>query len=167
MLIAQDLAIDDPPTLRADDDLDFAMRTFGKLNIEEIPVVDPEDTTHPLGVLVRHEVIKAYNQAVTEDDLAESASSRIRASAGRRVTETLGGYVLEEIEVPPSMCGRNLGELDFRSHTNCQVLLISTGREREVGEQAHFLPERDTVLDAGNRILVFGKHIDVQKLRNA
>ncbi len=167
VLIAQDLAIDDPPTLRGDDDLDFAMRTFGKLNIEEIPVVDPEDPSRPLGVLVRHEVIKAYNQAVTEDDLAESASSRIRASAGRRVTETLGGYVLEEIEVPIGMCGRNLGELDFRSHTQCQVLLISTGREREVGEQAHFLPERDTVLDAGNRILVFGKHDDVQKLRNS
>lgn len=163
VLIAQDLAIVDPPTLRGDDDLDFAMRTFGKLNIEEIPVVDPEDPTRPLGVLVRHDVIKAYNRAVVEDDLAESASSRIRSSMGRRVTETLGGYVLEQLDVPVGMRGRSLGDLDFRSDTRCQVLLV---RPAGTGEEGFHLPERGTVLDRGDAILVFGKREDVRRLRN-
>ena len=165
VLIAQDMALDSPPTLRSDDDLDFAMRTFGKQNIEEIPVMDPEDPSRPIGLLVRHDVIKAYNRAVLEDNLAESASSRIQASmGGRRVTETLGGYVLEEIEAPVSMRGRSLGELDFRGQTRCQVLLLR--RKGGDGDGAFELPARDTVLGEGDNLLVFGKSGDVQRVRN-
>ena len=36
--------VEDPdyPTVRPNDDLDFAMRLFGRYNVEEIPVVAPD-----------------------------------------------------------------------------------------------------------------------------
>lgn len=163
LLIAQDMAITDPPTLRSDENLDDAMRAFGRLNIEEIPVVDPADPGRPIGLLVRHDVITAYNQAIVEDDLAGSVSRRIEASLSSRVTETLGGHVLVEMEVPPSMRGRSLSELDFRGRTGCQVLLLRRGEQ--AGEAAFALPEAGRALAAGDTMLVFGRREDVQRLR--
>ena len=164
LLIAQDMAVADPPTLLPDDDLDAAMRAFGRLNIQEIPVVAAEDPRRPIGLLVRHTVINAYNQAVLELDLADGASSRMTSSLGQRVTETLGGYQLVEMEVPHGMRGRSLGDLDFRGRTGCQVLLIR--RAGQLGEGAFALPDGATPLAPEDTMLVFGSRADVQRLRN-
>ena len=164
VLIAQDLALADPPLLRPDDDLDFAMRQFGRNNVEELPVVSLEAPDLPVGILVRHEVIKAYNEAIAEDDLEASAAGRIESSLGRRLTETLGGYVLLQTEVPAEMLGRTLGELDFRRKYNSQVLLLCHGGDSE--ENQYSLPESGTRLSAGDRILIFGRREDVHRIRN-
>ena len=49
-------------TVRPDDDLNTALGKFTSLNVDELPVVDPEDHGKLLGVLRRKEVIAAYNR---------------------------------------------------------------------------------------------------------
>jgi CBS domain-containing protein len=164
VLIAQDLAMDDPPVVHPDDDLDFAMRQFERSHTEELPVVDPAEPGKPIGSLVRHELIKAYNQAIAEDDMTASAAGRMEASLGRRMTETLGGFVLLQAEVPAEMQGRTLAELDFRSKYKSQVLLVCHSDGTDQG--GYTLPERSTRLEAGDRILVFGPRKDVARIRN-
>ena len=158
-----DVATTDFPTVTLDDDLDFAMRQFGKSNIEEIPVVDAEDPSRPLGTLVRLDVINAYNRAMLSEDLAGGVSSRMQASVQSQVTETLGGFVLNECVVPYEMQGKTLRELDFRSRFNTQVVLVCS---KDAGGTSYELPESDTVLRSGDRILLFGSRQDVAKVRN-
>ena len=160
VIIAQDIALADPPTLRADDDLDFAMREFGRVNLEEIPVVSADAPRVPIGTLARHDLIQAYNRAILEADLAGGAAGRIEASLAHKVTETIGGYVLVQADVPAEMQGRTLAELDFRSQYNSQVLLVS-GKDDE-----YALPERNTRLSEGDRILLFGRRQDVSRILN-
>ncbi len=45
-----------------DDDLNVAMRKFTALNIDELPVLDPNDTGKLVGMLRRKETIGAYNR---------------------------------------------------------------------------------------------------------
>ncbi len=164
VLIALDVATTDFPTVTLDDDLDFAMRQFGKSNIEEMPVVDAEDPTRPLGTLIRHDVIQAYNRAMLSEDLAGGVSSRVQSSVKSHVSETLGGFVLSECVVPHEMEGKTLRELDFRSRFHTQVVLVCTSPEG--GEACYELPERETVLRAGDRLLLFGTPANVAKVKN-
>lgn len=49
-------------SVRPDDDLNVAMKKFTALNLDELPVLSPEDDSRLLGMLRRKETIAAYNQ---------------------------------------------------------------------------------------------------------
>ena len=49
-------------TVTPEDDLNTALTRFTALNIDELPVIDPNDEQRILGVLRRKETINAYNQ---------------------------------------------------------------------------------------------------------
>lgn len=49
-------------SLRPDDDLNTAMRKFTALNLDELPVLDPNEKGKLLGMLRRKETIAAYNR---------------------------------------------------------------------------------------------------------
>lgn len=54
-----------------DDDLNTALTRFTALNIDELPVVSPDDSQKILGVLRRKETINAYNQKRIEHNQIE------------------------------------------------------------------------------------------------
>jgi CIC family chloride channel protein len=55
-------------TVQASDDLNTALGKFTSLNVDELPVVDPENNGKLLGVLRRKEVIAAYNRRRLEHE---------------------------------------------------------------------------------------------------
>ena len=59
---AEDLMITNIISVVPEDDLNTAMERFTMLNIDELPVLDPDDSTILLGMLRRKETIEAYNQ---------------------------------------------------------------------------------------------------------
>ena len=63
ILIAQDIADTDPPVLHPGHTLNDAMARFGKRDSEQLPVVNP-DTRELLGIVLRSDVINAYNRAL-------------------------------------------------------------------------------------------------------
>src|SRR6185312_15905870 len=48
------------------DDLNTALRKFTELNLDELPVIDPNNSTRLLGMLRRHDVIDCYNRKLSE-----------------------------------------------------------------------------------------------------
>lgn len=58
-------------TVTPEDDLNTALTRFTSLNIDELPVVSPDDSQKILGVLRRKETIAAYNRRRLEHKLAE------------------------------------------------------------------------------------------------
>ncbi|QDV23323.1 H(+)/Cl(-) exchange transporter ClcA [Aureliella helgolandensis] len=58
-------------TLTPEDDLNAALTRFTALNIDELPVVSPEDSQKILGILRRKETIAAYNRRRLEHMLTE------------------------------------------------------------------------------------------------
>ncbi len=63
---ARDVMISNFYRVSPDDDLNVAMQQFTTLNVDELPVIDPENPTKLLGFLGRKETIAAYNRRILE-----------------------------------------------------------------------------------------------------
>jgi CIC family chloride channel protein len=66
LAVARDVMITKLVSVVPDDDLNTALQRFTALNLDEMPVLDPEDAGHLLGMLRRKEAIAAYNRRLME-----------------------------------------------------------------------------------------------------
>ncbi len=148
--------------LREDDTLDCAMRQLGMRTFEELPVLPPGESMVPVGTIQRQDVIQAYNKEILKVDLAGSVSARIEDAAKLRSWQTVGGYILAQMEVPPHFCGMPLESLRLRQEHGVQIILIDRAGDRS--ESRFAFPTRDTVLGPADRIIVFGRREDVTAL---
>ena len=64
LVLAYDLATRPALTVTPEDTLHTALRRMTELNIEEIPVVQPDDSTAMIGVLSRRELTSAYTSLI-------------------------------------------------------------------------------------------------------
>lgn len=148
--------------LREDDTLDAAMRQLGKGNYESLPVLPAGDAMTPVGIINRQDVINAYNKEITRVDMTGELSSSIQSASKLRTWETIGGYVLAEVEAPPHLCDRSLESLRLRQERGVQIILVE--RSAQTGDRRYVLPRRDTMLFHGDRLILFGQRENVDSL---
>ncbi len=65
LILAVDLATSPVFTVTPEDDLHTALRRFTHKNIDELPIVDVEDSRRVIGMLSRKDVIAAYHDRIT------------------------------------------------------------------------------------------------------
>ncbi|MFQ5599107.1 MAG: chloride channel protein [Candidatus Krumholzibacteriia bacterium] len=158
IVIAEDLMSRQVLFVREDDTLDCAMQQFGKRPFRELPVLPAGETMVPVGTIRRHDVINIYNREIVRLDLAGSVSARISSTNKLRTWETIGDYVLVQVEAPPHLCRQPLRFLHLRQKRGVQIILI----ERNEGPGNRFVfPTRETMLNPGDRIIVFGHRENV------
>jgi CIC family chloride channel protein len=63
-VLATDLATRPVITVTPRDDLHTALKRLTELNLDEIPVVDPEDSSRLIGLLARRELVSAYSAQI-------------------------------------------------------------------------------------------------------
>ncbi|MBD3162467.1 MAG: CBS domain-containing protein [Candidatus Eisenbacteria bacterium] len=160
--IAEDIMTRPVLFVREEDTLDYAMHQLGKGNFEELPVLPSGTSMRPIGTIQRHDVIKAYNKEITRVDLPGSMSASLHSASRMRMWETVGGYVLAQVEAPPHLCGRPLESLRLRQEHGVQVILIE--RSAESGDSRFTLPRRDTILTPGDRVILFGQRDSLRAL---
>ena len=161
LVVADDAAEHNFFALYEDDGLDKAMRAFGARNLDELPVVSREDG-RPVGSLWKRDLIAAYNREILKADLAGSVGSRLASVRGSRHIETLGEYVLVEVETPPAFFGKTFGELGLRQNYGVQVILVNRA---ETASDAYEFPSGKTVVGPGDRLLLLGRREDVDRIR--
>lgn len=64
LAVARDVMVTKIVSVAPDDDLNTALQRFTALNLDELPVLDPNDEGKLLGMLRRKETIAAYNQSL-------------------------------------------------------------------------------------------------------
>ena len=64
-VLATDIAVSPVLTVIPQDDLHKALRRLTQKNIDEVPVVDPEDSGHIIAILSRRDINTAYHDRVT------------------------------------------------------------------------------------------------------
>lgn len=62
LLIAEDLMTSDVVTVTPEEPLNEVIRKFSLIRVEQLPIVDPADSTRVLGFLSHQEVLDAYNR---------------------------------------------------------------------------------------------------------
>jgi len=73
LTIAQDVMVTKVISVTPEDDLHTALQRFTLRNIDELPVVDPENPKQLLGMLRRKEAIAVYNQQLSEAEKSRQA----------------------------------------------------------------------------------------------
>ncbi len=73
LAVARDVMVTSILSVTPEDDLNTAFRRFTRLNLDELPVLDPDDPARLIGMLRRKETIAYYNRRLmdlkhTEDD---------------------------------------------------------------------------------------------------
>lgn len=66
LALARDVMVTNIVSVNTEDDLNTALRRFTALNLDELPVLDPEDPQRLLGMLGRKEAIAFYNRQISE-----------------------------------------------------------------------------------------------------
>ncbi len=66
LAVARDVMTSNFVSVAPEDNLNTALKRFTSLNLDEIPVIDPDDSGRLLGMLRRRETIGAYNQRLME-----------------------------------------------------------------------------------------------------
>jgi CIC family chloride channel protein len=69
LIVAEDIAVKDVITTHPDENLNEVMKKFGRLNIEEIPVMEREGSQNVIGMVKRKDVIDAYNREMITREL--------------------------------------------------------------------------------------------------
>ncbi|MBN1882546.1 MAG: chloride channel protein [Deltaproteobacteria bacterium] len=70
LIVAEDIAAKDVITTHPDENLSDVIKKFGRLNIEEIPVMEREGSRKVVGMIKRKDVIEAYNREMLTRELA-------------------------------------------------------------------------------------------------
>jgi len=165
VVVAGDLVGSTPPTVTPDDDLDTVMQILGHADLEEIGVVDPEDSRALVGTVTSQHTIDAYNTEVLRRDLAGGISSTVGLSGRVRQVELGGGYVVQELDAPLRFHGRTLRELDVRVRHGVQVVLIRSPLERDPALRVRVPSSTDRIRE-GDALIVAGAKDAVDALLN-
>jgi len=91
LVVAADLATYPVLTVTPEDDLHTALRRFTQKNIDDIPVVDPEDPGRIVGMLSRKDLIAAYHNRTTALREAHRRRERGAEAMAQEGAEVEGG----------------------------------------------------------------------------
>lgn len=163
ILLAEDIANYNVPSVHKNDQLDMVMSMFGRTHLDEIPVVTPDDDKKIIGTISRWDVIDAYQRELMKCDLTGCVAETI-FEADHADTAKIGvGYGLRKIEVPVNFYGKTIREINIRAKYNAEVILIYRPHI-EKGADHREVPHPDYKFAPGDMMLVAGKEQALRKL---
>ena len=168
-LVANDIANPNVISTRLDDDLDYVLRLFSKINADTIPVISDDDDTKLIGAISRQDVLSIYNRETLKLNLAEGLSDELKTIGEVSASAVATGYSIAEVTVTPDLIGRSLSELKIRSEHGLEVLMI-----RQPQELFDDLQDKDNIISAdpsyklkrGDKLVVFGKDEKIKIFKN-
>ena len=161
LVLADDLMLPNQAFITPETTLAETMRRFSARHVDVLPVVESAAGKRFMGVLSRSAIIDAYNREILRQSalgfrFLKATQNEARAESVELPEE----YVTRDMPVPPSMVGRTLRDIDLRTRQGITVLAVRHPGMRQADE----IPDPDSPLPAGSRIVVVGKVSDMSKL---
>ncbi len=165
VIVARDIANPSITTVKADDDLDFVLNLFGKLNLDQFPVVSSNDAKEVLGAITRQKVLSVYNRETLKENLASGLAKELKTLDKSKPTKVAAGYSIIEVHVPNIFLGKTLAELKIRNNYGLEVLMIKQIKDifDEKSEPNILTPDPNYKLKTSDKLVVFGND---EKLEN-
>ncbi|GMQ92761.1 MAG: hypothetical protein BMS9Abin12_0238 [Acidimicrobiia bacterium] len=129
-------------TITPDMPVSSALARMSSLGIGRVPVVDPNDPKHVVGMFRRISVVRAYEQALSMSKGRElyRERSRIRSQPG-------ADFFDMSINTASTLANRDVAHIPWPA----DIVLVSVQRGTSV-----LVPHGDTMIRAGDRLTVFG-----------
>ena len=162
LLIARDIMNPKVISVHPNDSLDDVMKTFGNLNLDELPVVTKANGDEIMGSIWQHDVIETYNKQIFLRDMSGELGGGIRRTINQKTVPVVDKYYLTHLEAPNIFIGKTLQELDLRSRFGADVLLIK--KESDKGASITIQPDANYIIEMGDGLLIFGEKALLEKL---
>ena len=153
ILMAEDVMRRDVPAVVPGESLSSALAKFARTHLQELPVVRADDDRRLLGTLAYADVLAVYQDEVFKADSAPALSRGVSALAGNRI-EIAPGFELAEWEPAARFHGQTLADARLPDVLGVRVLLLK--RRDAAGQLATLLPDAQTVLAAGDVLVLLG-----------
>ncbi len=159
-LVANDIANPQIICAKPDDDLDYVLRLFSKINADSIPVISNDEESKLLGSINRQDVLSIYNRETLKINLAEGLSDELKTIGEVGASSVASGYSIAEVTVTANLIGKSLSDLKVRSEHGLEVLMI-----KQPQELFNELQDKDSIISAdpgyklkrGDKLVLFGK----------
>ena len=132
-------------------------------DLGQLPVVDSAEGRRFLGIVTRRDLLGAFDREVLQRD---RLVARVRATGtGGRVDyfELPEKHRLAEVDVPPGVAGKTIGEWGVRSRYGVSVLAIK--RLTRAGLERRFVPGAGDRLERGDVLIVLATDEDLARLK--
>jgi len=149
-----------------DDTLDTVIKAFGSSTLDEFPIVDKKVPMKLIGTVSKDDVIKAYNDEMVKHDMVSTVSGYIGSADKFKQVKMSNGQVLMELEIPGTMVGKTLKELDLRNKYGIEVILIKQNYDPDKKEKKNVMtPKPGYRFKYNDVILVMTEEENVKKLK--
>ena len=164
LIVAQDLAQTDFPTVSAHESLDNAMRLMAKNNTEFLPVIDQQNPGRLLGKLTWKGILECYNKEIARQDMTTELVHSVKFLDHIKTVEFVDGYSLAEVPCPGSFSGKTIRELDLRKKYDVQIIMIK--RKGLRNKTTNIVPRPSDVLRADDQLIIVGPEKQVERVKN-
>ncbi len=159
-VVALDLMMPVPATLRRGERLHNAAETFARSDFERLPVLSADGSTY-VGTVTKRDLLSVYAQEVLGRPTVLSTYVRGEQPAGGRL-ELPPDFTVRTFPAVPEFEGRTLAEIGLPQRFGARLLEIR--RPGAQGGVELVLPEAKTVLRAGDELTVLGPTAAVEWL---
>ncbi len=166
MLVANDIASKDVVKVKTDDHLDYVMNLFGKVKIDELPVIDVGDNNKIVGAISRHDVITAYNRESLKFNLAGGFAKELRTIDQAKAEKVADGFSIVEKKVPMEFVGRSIYQLRLRNDYGLEILMIKKSQsvlDVDSENEEVRIPDPDYIIKENDTLVLFGKDENIEK----
>lgn len=163
LVIAQEMANSEIPSIFASDTLDDAMKLFTEEEVEILPVIADDGSRKPIGQVSRRAIIEAYNREISKLDVTTELAGSLKLLEKGKTLDFVDGYHLAEIQCPKAFAGKSLKSLHLRNDYNIQVILIKRLGVR--GKEVSLVPEPADTLRADDKLIVLGPRKAVERVK--
>jgi CIC family chloride channel protein len=166
-VIALDLIRPSFETTVPEERLDLVMEKLSAQDSERLPVLDGPETRRLIGTVSKRDIFGVYSLEVLHRRslVARFQSEAAGEEADPTYVELPAHYRVEGVPASASLVGSTMAEARLRDRYGVTVLLIR--RRDATGGEARIVPEPDTRLEAGDRLVVFGPEEGLAALRGA
>jgi CIC family chloride channel protein len=159
-----DVAYANPPVLNLDDRMTDAIGRWSQVSRDRLPVVENAKTLRLVGELSAGDIFTLYSQEILHKE-ARLASFVRTGSEDRPETMSIElppDYSVALVTLPESFEGATLRELSPRARFGVNIIEIN--RTLAGGHERRIIPDPDTLLKAGDGLIVVGRPVDIAHL---
>ena len=167
MLVASDIARTEIVIVKDNDDLDYVLKLFGKLNVNEFPVVSSKNPKKIIGTVWHQDVIAAYNRESLKQNLTEGFIREIKTLKVSQITKISEGYSIFEHNAPRSFIGKSLSQLHLRKNYGLEVIMIRSTKSPFIdngSDSEVHMPDPNYLIKKDDLLVFFGPNDKIKQI---
>lgn len=163
MLVARDIARKEVIKVFNTDSLDQVMKLFENYPVDEFPVTSIEEPEKIIGMVLKNDVIAAYNKENLKHNLAEGFARELKLFDKASFTKVADGFAIVERKIKKELIGKSIAESRIRNTYGIEVLMIKKEGSIYDNKNEMSVPDAGYVFSPDDVLLLFGTDENIAK----